>query len=164
PCDFVLIAASNINDMPHILPPLRSRIVGNGYEVLLDTWMPDTPENRAQLTQFIAQEIRKDAKIPHADASAVEEILALAGKRAKDWDGQDNALTLKLRELSGIIRLAGDLAHLEGGRLINAGDVRIAIKRGRNIEEQLQEKYGSVWKAGASELAREKKTDQKEVG
>jgi ATP-dependent Lon protease len=163
PCDFVLIAASNINDLPHILPPLRSRIVGNGYEVLLDTWMPDTPENRAQLTQFIAQEIRKDAKIPHADASAVEEILALAVKRAKDWDGQDNALTLKLRELSGIIRLAGDLAHLEGGRLINADDVRAAIKRGRNIEEQLQEKYGSVWKAGASELAREKKTEQKEV-
>ena len=78
--------------------------------------------------------------------SAVDEILALAGKRAKDSDGQSDALTLKLRELSGRIRWAGDLAHLEGGRLINADDADTAIKRGRNIEEQLQETSGSVWK------------------
>ena len=46
PCDFILVAASNINDLPQVLPPLRSRIVGNGYEVLLDTHMDDNELNR----------------------------------------------------------------------------------------------------------------------
>ena len=164
PCDFILVAATNINDLPGILPPLRSRIIGNGYEVLLESWMPDSEENRDKIVQFLAQEIRKDGKIPHASKEAVDEIIAEAGKRAKQWDGQDNALTLKLRELSGIIRLAGDFAFANGRDLISRDDVLLAFKRGRNVEEQLQDKYGSVWKAGASELAREKKTHQKEVG
>ncbi|MEM4255570.1 MAG: ATP-binding protein [Candidatus Norongarragalinales archaeon] len=163
PCDFILVAATNINDLPGILPPLRSRIIGNGYEVLLESWMPATAESEEKIIQFLAQEIRKDGKIPHASKDAVEEILAEAKKRAKQWDGQDNAFTLKLRDLSGIIRLAGDFAYAHKHDLITREDVLLAIKRGRNVEEQLQDKYGSVWKAGASELAREKKNPQKEV-
>ncbi|MFW9923225.1 MAG: ATP-binding protein, partial [Candidatus Thorarchaeota archaeon] len=57
PCDFVLVAACNIADLPSILPPLRSRIQGDGYEVLLKTTMPDNEANRLKLVQFIAQEI-----------------------------------------------------------------------------------------------------------
>ena len=163
PCDFVLIAATNINDLPGILPPLRSRIIGNGYEVLLESWMPATEENKDKLFQFISQEIRKDGKIPHASREAAELIVEEAKRRAKEWDAQDNAFTLKLRELSGIIRLAGDFAIANGDKLISAEDVRLAFKRGRNIEEQLQDKFGSVWNAGARELAREKKKEQKEV-
>jgi ATP-dependent Lon protease len=163
PCDFVLIAATNINDLPGILPPLRSRIIGNGYEVLLESWMPATAENEEKLYQFIAQEIRKDGKIPHASKEAVELVVEEAKRRAKEWDSQDNAFTLKLRELSGIIRLAGDFAISNSHDLISDEDVKSAFKRGRNIEEQLQDKYGSVWKAGASELSREKKKEQKEV-
>ncbi|MFQ5406383.1 MAG: ATP-binding protein, partial [Candidatus Micrarchaeia archaeon] len=75
PCDFRLIAATNINDLPYILPPLRSRIIGNGYEVLLETSMPDNEENRGKLAQFVAQEITKDKKIPHATMPAVEKII-----------------------------------------------------------------------------------------
>ncbi|MFH1056362.1 MAG: ATP-binding protein [Candidatus Micrarchaeota archaeon] len=163
PCDFILVAASNINDLPAILPPLRSRIIGNGYEVLLESWMPASKENEEKLLQFMAQEIRKDGKIPHASKDAAEEIVAEARRRARDWDKQDDAFTLKLRELSGIIRLAGDFALVNKHELIEKEDVVFAFKRGRNIEEQLQDKYGSVWKAGARELAREKKTDQKEI-
>ncbi len=163
PCDFVLVAATNINDLPGILPPLRSRIIGNGYEVLLESWMPATQENEDKLIQFIAQEIRKDGKIPHANKEAVDEMVAEAKRRAKMWDGQDDAFTLKLRELSGIIRLAGDFAVSDNRTVIERNDVLLALKRGRNVEEQLQDKYGSVWKAGASELQREKKTNQKEV-
>lgn len=163
PCDFILVAATNINDLQGILPPLRSRIIGNGYEVLLEAYMPATEKNEEKLVQFIAQEIRKDGKIPHASKEAVCEMIEEAKRRAKLWDGQDNSFTLKLRELSGIIRLAGDLAFSNKKSLIDKDDVLLALKRGRNVEEQLQDRYGSVWKAGASEHAREKKTPQKEV-
>jgi ATP-dependent Lon protease len=163
PCDFVLIAASNINDLQFVLPPLRSRIIGNGYEVLLDTHMPDTPENRGKMIQFIAQEIRKDGKIPHMSIEAANEIIEESRKRAKLNDDASNALTLRLRDLSGAIRLAGDIAVHEKVDLITPDFVKAAIRKNRNIEEQMKEKYGSVWKAGASETHRPDKWDSKEI-
>jgi ATP-dependent Lon protease len=60
PCDFILVASCNINDLSQLLPPLRNRIAGNGYELLVNTAMPDTPENRMAIAQFVAQEIRRD--------------------------------------------------------------------------------------------------------
>ncbi len=164
PCDFILIAASNINDLQHILPPLRSRILGNGYEVLLDTSMPDTIENRAKLAQFTAQEIRKDGKLPHASRDAVNELTEEARRRAKQIDGTDNALTLRLRELSGIIRLAGDIAVGEGAELLSREFVRTAVGRAKPIEEQLKERYGSLYKAQRGDVgANETPHDQKEI-
>ncbi|MBI4360251.1 AAA family ATPase [Candidatus Micrarchaeota archaeon] len=168
PCDFILVAASNINDLPNVLPPLRSRVVGNGYEVLLDTTMPDTEENRDQLCQFVAQEIVKDGKIPHASADAVDALLDESRRRARRVDESENALTLRLRELSGVIRLAGDLACAQGTELISAEQISGAIHRSRNIEEQLREKYGSVWKASAKEfqthLEERSAQDSRDVG
>jgi ATP-dependent Lon protease len=151
PCDFVLIAASNINDLPMILPPLRSRIAGGGYEILLETTMPDTEENRGRLLQFFAQEVRKDARIPHLAMAAAEMLLEESRRRAQDLDDAPNALTLRLRDLSGILRLSGDLAVNEGAELVEERHVTAALKRGRGIEAQLRDKYGSMWKAGASE-------------
>ena len=46
-------------------PALRSRIRGYGYEVFMNKDMPDTPENRDKLVQFVAQEVKQDGKIPH---------------------------------------------------------------------------------------------------
>ncbi|MBI5229422.1 ATP-binding protein [Candidatus Micrarchaeota archaeon] len=163
PCDFVLVAASNINDLPSILPPLRSRIVGNGYEVLLNTVMPYTEENRLKYIQFIAQEIKKDGRIPHALMDAVEEILEEAKRRAAKIDNESNALTLRFREISGIIRLAGDTAVSNGAEFIETDFVKTAIERGRNIEEQLKEKYGSLWKAGWSDSAKSDRVDPKGI-
>jgi len=163
PCDFILIAASNINDLQNILPPLRSRIIGNGYEVLLETTMPATRENALKIAQFTAQEIRKDGRIPHASAAAVEALAEEAKRKAKLFDGVENAFTLRLRELSGVIRLAGDLAKANNSKLIEPEFVRLAVKRGKNIEEQLKDKYGSVWRAGASELTKEPRGDAKEI-
>ncbi len=166
PCDFIFIAASNINDMQYILPPLRSRIIGNGYEVLLKTTMPDSLENRTKLLQFAAQEIRKDGKIPHATLDAAEEIINEARRRAKAMDDETNALTLRLRELSGIIRLAGDVAKSQGEKFIEREAVALAIRQGRNIEEQLREQYGSVFNAGLKEAAgpsTQSKQHQKEI-
>src|SRR3989442_505292 len=49
PCDFIFVGACNIQDLPHILSPLRSRITGGGYEILVETTMPDSDSNRAKL-------------------------------------------------------------------------------------------------------------------
>ncbi len=146
PCDFVFVGACNIKDVQDILSPLRSRILGNGYEILLETSMEDTPGNRACMTQFVAQEIVKDGKIPHATREAVEDIIKEAGKRARMVDDQRNSLTLRLRDLGGVIRLAGDFAKDEGSEYIEPKHVKDAIDQSKPIEYQLQERYGSVWK------------------
>ncbi len=165
PCDFVLVAASNNTDLDSILPPLRSRILGNGYEVVLDTVMPDTPANQAKLLQFIAQEIRKDGKIPHMTLDATERVMDEARRRAREIDGASGALTLRLRELSGLVRLAGDLARSEGADAIEEAHVEAALRDSRSAEEQLKARYGSMWKAHASENAQgQRKPSFKEYG
>ncbi len=163
PCDFLLVAACNINDLQNILPPLHSRIVGNGYEILLDTWMPDTPSNREKLCQFTAQEIRRDGRIPHASFKAVEAVIGEAQRRCRVFD-EAIGLTLRLRELSGIIRMAGDIAVAKQSEFIEEEHVKQAIEKGKTIDEQLADRYGSVWKAGLSESTiKEKKPNQKEI-
>jgi ATP-dependent Lon protease len=150
PCDFILVAALNMSDLPSLLPPLRSRINGNGYEILLKTHMDDNEENRAKMVQFIAQEIVKDGRIPHANSDAILAIINEARRRARAIDNV-SALTLRLRVVSGIIKLAGDLAFIEKSEFIEKKHVEAAIKRGKTIEEQVNERYGSWWRAGISE-------------
>ncbi|MCI4348986.1 MAG: ATP-binding protein [Thermoplasmata archaeon] len=144
PCDFILVAASNIQDIHHILSPLRSRIAGGGYEVLLDTTMPDSEANRMRLAQFCAQEIATDGRIRPATKEAVLELIGEARRRAETMDGRRNALTLRLRELGGLIRTAGDLASISGSDLLEAAHVREAKHRARSIEEQITTTYGSL--------------------
>ncbi|MCX8199972.1 MAG: ATP-binding protein [Candidatus Micrarchaeota archaeon] len=152
PCDFILVGAVNINDVHAILPPLRSRIIGSGYEVLLNTVMPDTERNREKMVQFIAQEIAKDGRIPHASYGACMRIIDESKLRAKQMDGKDG-LTLRLRDLSGIIKMAGDIAIFDGAQLIEKEHVERAIKRAQSIEEQLLDTYGSAFRAGQSDYA-----------
>ena len=59
-------------DLKNMHPALRSRIRGYGYEVYLNEKMKDTPENRLKLAQFIAQEVKKDGKIPHFSNTKVK--------------------------------------------------------------------------------------------
>ncbi len=148
PCDFILVAACNIQDLPNILSPLRSRIIGEGYEVLVKTSMPDTPENRAKYAQFVAQEIAMDGRIPHATRDAVLAIIEEGKRRAKRIDGE-NGLTLRLREMGGLIRVAGDLAVMNGDRFIERKHVVEALRIARPIEEQISERYGS-YQAGVA--------------
>jgi ATP-dependent Lon protease len=105
--------------------------------------MADTDANRAKLAQFVAQEIAIDKRIPAASAEAVGVVIEEARRRAKALDNQDKALTLRLRELGGLIRSAGDIAVTEGSSLIEASQVKRAIKIARTIEEQIKERYGS---------------------
>jgi ATP-dependent Lon protease len=143
PCDFILVAAANIQDIHRILSPLRSRIAGSGYEVLLETAMPDNDANRLRLAQFCAQEIAVDGRIRPATRAAILELIKEAKRRAETLDSRRNALTLRLRELGGLIRTAGDLAAVSGSAYLDARHMLEALQRARSIEEQVREVYGS---------------------
>jgi ATP-dependent Lon protease len=138
PCDFIFVGSANIEDLQYILPPLRSRILGNGYEVLLSTTMEDNERNVSKLAQFIAQEIANDGKIPHASDRTIYALIDEARRRAKYYDEKPNRLTLRLRELGGVIRVAGDMAKINHKPLIEASDVNTAIKKVIPIEEAIK--------------------------
>jgi ATP-dependent Lon protease len=143
PCDFIFVGACNIRDIKYILPPLRSRIQGEGYEILMKTTMPDTDENRAKLAQFVAQEIKIDGKIPHATRNAVQIVLDEARRRSRVIDDHNNSLTLRLRDLGGMIRMAGDLAVMDGSELIEDKHMLFAIENAKSIEDQIIKRYNS---------------------
>ncbi len=142
PCDFVLVAAGNYQDLQRMHPALRSRIRGYGYEVYMEDSMPDTPENQFKIVQFIAQEVKKDGKIPHFDQGAIQEVLYEAKKRS----GRKNRLTLKLRELGGLVRAAGDLGREDGASLVTAAHVTAAKRLSRTLEQQGAQQFIDVKK------------------
>ncbi|MFH0736991.1 MAG: ATP-dependent protease LonB [Candidatus Micrarchaeota archaeon] len=133
PTDFVLVAAGNLPDMAQIHPALRSRIRGAGYEVYVEDSIEDTPENEEKLVRFIAQEIKRDGKIPHFDSEAVLEII----EEARRMSGRRKRFTLNLRELGGLVRAAGDIARERGIKLVTKEEVLEAKKVFRSIESQL---------------------------
>ncbi len=137
PCDFILVAAGNLDALMGMHPALRSRIEGYGYEIYMNDTMPDTEENRRKLVRFVAQEVVKDGKIPHFDKYAVAEIIREARRRA----GRRNHLTLRLRELGGLVRTAGDIAKSEGAEVVRLEHVLKAKKIAKTIEEQLADRY-----------------------
>ncbi|MFA4887439.1 MAG: ATP-dependent protease LonB, partial [Candidatus Nanoarchaeia archaeon] len=137
PCDFILVAAGNLETVEHMHPALRSRVRGYGYEIYLNETMDDTPENRKKLVQFVAQEITKDKKIPHFSREAVEEII----KEGRKMAGIAGKLTVRLRELGGLVRAAGDLAIEEKAAITQKDHVIKAKKFARPLEQQLADKY-----------------------
>jgi Lon-like ATP-dependent protease len=136
PCDFVLVAAGNYGDLKKVHPALRSRIRGYGYELYMNVDMDDNPANRLKIAQFVAQEVIKDTKIPHFSKDAVEEIIFEARKRA-DRKGK---LTLKLRELGGLVRAAGDVAKEKSHSFVERQDVIEAKLSARTLENQMVDK------------------------
>ncbi|MGZ4857306.1 MAG: ATP-dependent protease LonB [Methanobacteriaceae archaeon] len=137
PCDFVLVASGNLHVLEGMHPALRSRIRGYGYEVYMKDTMNDTPENRDKLVQFVAQEVKKDGRIPHFSREAVAEIIHEAQRRA----GKKEALTLKLRDLGGLVRAAGDIAKGEGAKHVTVEHVLSAKKLARTLEQQIADRY-----------------------
>lgn len=137
PCDFIMVAAGNLDAVEGMHPALRSRIKGYGYEVYMRDSMDDTPENRRKIVRFVAQEVEKDEKIPHFDKGAVQEVLREARRRA----GRKGHLTLKLRDLGGLIRVAGDVAQAEGASVVTAAHVIAAKQMSRSVEQQLADQY-----------------------
>jgi Lon-like ATP-dependent protease len=137
PCDFIMVAAGNLDALRGMHPALRSRIKGYGYEVYMSDTIEDTPEHRQKLVRFVAQEVVRDGKIPHFDRSAIEEIIREARRRA----GRKGHLTLKLRDLGGLVRVAGDIAHGEKAELTTAQHVLKAKSIARSVEQQLSHQY-----------------------
>lgn len=144
PCDFILVAAGNLdavappeqNASGGMHPALRSRIRGYGYEVYVNSMMDDTHANRVKLVQFVAQEVVRDGRIPHFDAAAVAEVIREAQRRS----GRTGKLTLRLRELGGLVRTAGDYARSAGSDVVTLDHVRGAKRASRSLEQQIQEK------------------------
>ncbi|MFW5946310.1 MAG: ATP-dependent protease LonB [Candidatus Natronoplasma sp.] len=149
PTNFILVAAGNLDSVygqrdqkgvQHggMHPALRSRIRGYGYEVYVNDTMDDTDENRKKLIRFIAQEIEKDEKkIPHFTQGAIKEMLREAQRRAN----KRGELTLRLRELGGLVRVAGDLAVERGHEMTKAEDVVDAKSTARSLEQQVTDKF-----------------------
>jgi len=137
PCNFILVAAGNMETVKNMHPALRSRIRGYGYEVFMDETIPDNAENRDKLAIFVAQEVKKDKKIPHFSKAAVESIINEARKRAN----RKGHLTLRLRDLGGLVRAAGDIAKEQKKKLVQPEHIKKAKQVARTLEQQIADKY-----------------------
>ncbi len=136
PCDFVLVASGNLQVLEGMHIAMRSRIRGYGYEIFMKDHMDDTEENRKKLVQFVAQEVKNDGRIPHFSPDAINEIIMEAKRRS----GRQDALTLKLRDLGGLVRSAGDVAIEKGDNLVTAEHVFEAKKFARTLEQQIADR------------------------
>ena len=137
PCDFVLVAAGNLETVGGMHPALRSRIRGYGYEIYMNNSMPDTPENRRKIVQFVAQEVVKDGKIPHFTKEAVLEIL----KEFRRRSGRKGHLSCIFRDLGGLVRSAGDLALKKGKKYVDTDDILDSKKLARTLEHQIADRF-----------------------
>ncbi len=142
PCDFILVASGNLDALQGMHPALRSRIRGYGYEVYMNTMMDDTDENREKVMRFVGQEVVKDKKIPAFDYTAIAEVIREAQKRA----GRKGKITLRLREMGGLIRIAGDLAVQSASAIVTAEHVIKAKVKARPLEQQIADKQIEAFK------------------
>ncbi|MFB6192328.1 MAG: S16 family serine protease, partial [Haloarculaceae archaeon] len=103
----------------------------------MDDTIEDTPEMRRKYARFVAQEVDNDGRLPGFTDDAVREIILEAQRRA----GRKDHLTLKLRDLGGLVRVAGDIARAEDQEHTTREDVLRAKRRSRSIEQQLADDY-----------------------
>jgi len=137
PADFVLVAAGNLETLQKLHPAFRSRIRGYGYEVFMNSEILFTEETANKFAQFVAQEVKKTGNIPHFTKEAVIEIIREAQRRS----GRKSYLTLRLRDLGGLVRLAGDIAKSKGKKYVEPEDVIEAKEKALTIEEQISKYY-----------------------
>jgi Lon-like ATP-dependent protease len=137
PCNFILVAAGNVETVQHMHPALRSRIRGYGYEVHMEDTMPDTEDNRMKIARFVAQEVANDKKIPHFNREAVMMIIEEARRMAN----RKSHLTLRFRELGGLVRAAGDIAQEQKAKLVTKAHFEKAKTIARTLEQQIADKF-----------------------
>ncbi len=136
PTDFILVAAGNMDAIENMHPALRDRIEGYGYEIYMDDKINDTPEMRRKFARFVAQEVERDGSIPHFTKNAIGEVILEAQRRS----GEKEKLTLKLRNLGGIIRTAGDVAKNDNSQYVMKKHVLKAKEQSKSIEQQYTDK------------------------
>jgi Lon-like ATP-dependent protease len=137
PCDFILVAAGNLDSVEGMHPALRSRIRGYGYEVFVNTTMKDSTSDRWKLVRFVAQEVAKDKKIPQFNQEAIVEVIREAQRRS----GRQGQISLRFRELGGLIRAAGDIANEKKSKIVTANHVLKGRKMARSLEQQVADRY-----------------------
>ena len=133
PSDFVLVAAGNLPDLQHIHPALRSRIRGEGYEIYVEDSMDDDENNEEKIARFVAQEVKKDGRIPPFTFEAVQEVI----EEARRLSGRRKKFTLNFREIGGLVRAAGDFASEEGAKYVDVEHIRKGRTVARPIESQV---------------------------
>ncbi len=136
PCDFILFASCNVENLVNILAPLRSRIRGYGYEIMLASWIEKTPKTTDEIVRFVSQTVEEDGRIPHLNVEAVRVVLDIAEEMAFRLDNKRDCFTLRLRELGGIIRIAGDLAVQDNYDLVMSDHVHQANVLSRGISDE----------------------------
>lgn len=99
--------------------------------------MDDTPENQEHIARFVAQEVVKDGGIPHFSKAGVLVILDHSRKLAN----RKHHLTLRFRELGGIIRAAGDVALAENAKLVEPVHIFEAMKIAKTLEQQMADTF-----------------------
>ncbi len=137
PCNFILLAAGNLETVQKMHPALRSRIRGYGYEIFMKDTVADNEENREKIARFVAQEVTRDKKIPHFTKEAVMAVIDDARRLAN----RKAHLTLRLRELGGLIRAAGDIAIEKKAKLVTREHFLAAKKIARPLEQQIADKF-----------------------
>ena len=103
----------------------------------MQSTIPDTQDNREKLVRFIAQEVAKDKKIGHFSREAIGEIIHEAQRRS----GRQLHLSLRLRELGGLVRVAGDIARGLGDEKVTDEHVVKAKKIAKPLEQQIADRY-----------------------
>jgi Lon-like ATP-dependent protease len=88
---------------------------------------------RRKYARFVAQEVEKDGRLPHFTREAIAEVILEAKRRA----GRKGHLSLILRDLGGLVRVAGDIARAEDAEHTTRKHVLSAKERSRSIEQQL---------------------------
>jgi Lon-like ATP-dependent protease len=137
PCDFILVAAGNLDSVEGMHPALRSRVRGYGYEVFVNTTMKDSNDNRWKLVRFVAQEVAKDKKISHFHRDAIGEVIREAQRRS----GRQGHISLRFRELGGLIRASGDIANEESSKTVFSKHVLKGRRIARSLEQQVADRY-----------------------
>jgi Lon-like ATP-dependent protease len=94
--------SGNMDDVSNLRAPLLDRI---DYKVVLRNKMENNQENRDKLLQFIVQEIKNNNLRPMTYDACCEIV-----KLAQLLSGSKNKLTLRLRQVSNIIKMANDIA------------------------------------------------------
>src|SRR5438128_9582174 len=105
------------------------------------------------VAKAVAEEIDVHTQIQPASRDAVGIVIEEGRRRAKTLDNKDKALSVRLRELGGLIRSAGDIAVTEQAKRIEADHVQRAIKVSRSIEDQIRERYGSYTAGVGTDLS-----------
>ncbi|MHA2003407.1 MAG: hypothetical protein ACW960_04795, partial [Candidatus Thorarchaeota archaeon] len=86
------------------------------------------------IMRFISQTVREDGRIPHLNREAIFSVLKVAESMALKVDGARSALTLRLRELGGLIRVAGDMAVQETSEFVKQSHIERAESLVKGID------------------------------